>query len=314
MVFGEGSYRYQLEEDWGNFPSDWKISVVPGICIDNQDRLYVLSRGIPPIAVLDRSGNCLEHWGDGLFIRAHGVYLSNTGEVYCVDDGGHSAYKFNAKRELIFTLGNKGVPSDTGCIDKKWQTITHSAGPFNYPTNIALAKNGDIYVSDGYGNARVHVFSPEGKLKFSWGEPGTAPGQFNLPHSLRFDAQERLYVCDRANDRIQIFDKEGHFIDQWCDFERPADMFIDQDGIMYVAECKRCSAFDGTPSRVTILNLKGEILARVGGDKPYDPSVGHHTAHGIAVDSEGSLYVAEVGQRAPVGYIGLKKYRRINKN
>lgn len=311
MIFGEGDYRYQLEEGWGNFPADWNISVVPGICIDHQDRLYVLSRGIPPIAVLDREGNCLEHWGNGLFVRAHGVYLTKTDEVYCVDDGGHVAYKFNAKRELVFILGNKGVPSDTGCMDKKWQTIVRSAGPFNYPTNIALAKNGDIYVSDGYGNARIHVFSPEGELKFSWGEPGTAPGQFNLPHSLRFDDQERLYVCDRANNRIQIFDKEGRFIDQWCDFERPADMFISQDGIMYVAECKRCSAFDGTPSRVTILNLNGNILARIGGDKPYDPSLGHHTAHGIAVDSEGSLYVAEVGQRAPAGYAGLKKYRRI---
>lgn len=312
MIFGEGNFRYELVENWGNFPDTWKISVVPGISIDNKDRLYVLSRGVPPVAVLDKEGKCIEHWGDGIFVRAHGVYLTEDDEVYAVDDGGHAAYKFNKKRELIMTLGEKGVPSDTGCVDKKWQTIVRAAGPFNYPTNVALAKNGDIYISDGYGNARVHIFDPEGKLKRSWGEPGDKPGQFNLPHSLRFDADERLYVCDRANNRIQLFDKEGNFIEEWTDFERPADLFIDNEkGIIYVAECKRCSAFDGTPSRVTILNMKGEIQARVGGDKPYNPEIGHHTAHGIAVDSEGSLYVAEVGQKAPAGYVGLKKYRRI---
>lgn len=312
MVFGEGDYRYELVENWGNFPNTWKIAVVPGICIDNKDRLYVLSRGVPPIAVLDTEGKCLEHWGDGVFVRAHGVYLTEDDQVYCADDGAHAVYKFDQNRELIFTLGNKGVPSDTGCVDKKLETIVRSAGPFNFPTNVALAKNGDIYVSDGYGNARVHVFDPEGHLKFSWGEPGTKPGQFRLPHSLRFDKNETLYVCDRANNRIQLFDLEGNYKDEWGGFERPADMFIDNEqGIMYVAECKRCSVFDGTPSRVTIVDMKGEILARIGGDKPYDPAIGHHTAHGIAVDSEGNLYVAEVGQKAPEGYVGLKKYRRI---
>ena len=308
MIVGEGNFRYELVNGWGNIPKEWKMSVVPGICIDDQDHLYVLSRGIPPIVVMDKEGNCIDHWGDGVFTRAHGVYLTHDDEIYCVDDGGHAAYKFNKAHQLILTLGNKGVPSNTGCVDKKWQTIKQAAGPFNFPTNITSAKNGDLYVSDGYGNARIHVFSPDGHLKFSWGEPGTAPGHFNLPHSVRFGPDETLYVCDRANNRIQLFDKEGHFLDQWCKFERPADLFIDKNNIMYVAECKRGSAFDGTPSRVTILNLNGEILARLGGNIPYNSEIGHHTAHGICVDSEGSIYV---GKNAPSGYFGLKKYRRI---
>lgn len=311
MVFGEGNFHYELEENWGQWPKDWKISVVPGIAIDAKDNLYVLSRGIPPIAILNKDGVPLEHWGDDVFVRAHGVMPTSDGSVYCVDDGGHAAYKFNKEHELIFTLGEKGVPSDTGCVDKQWKTIVRAAGPFNYPTNIAVADNGDLYVSDGYGNARVHVFTSGGKLKFSWGEPGNGPGQFNLPHSLRFGPNGILYVCDRANDRIQLFDKNGKYLDQWCVFERPADLFIDKDGIIYVAECKRCSTFDGTPSRVTILNQEGKVLARVGGDKPYNPEIGHHTAHGVCVDSEGSLYVAEVGKKAPAGYVGLKKYRRV---
>lgn len=311
MIYGEGDYRYELVENWGDFPDTWKISVVPGICIDKHDKLYVLSRGIPPIAVLDKNGKCLEHWGDNVFVRAHGVYLTEDDQVYCADDGGHVAYKFDQNRDLIFTLGTKGVPSDTGCVNKDYKTIVKAAGPFNCPTNMALAKNGDIYVSDGYGNARIHVFTPDGELKFSWGEPGDKPGQFNLPHSLRFDKNEILYVCDRQNNRIQLFDKEGHYLDQWTDFERPADLFIDKDGMFFVAECKRCSVFDGRPSRVTVINSKGEIQARIGGDGGYNPEIGHHTAHGIAIDSEGSLYVAEVGQKSPAGYVGLKKYRRV---
>jgi sugar lactone lactonase YvrE len=172
-----------------------------------------------------------------------------------------------------------------------------------------VAPNGDLYVTDGYGNARVHCFSPEGKLKFSWGEPGREPGHFNLPHGLAIGPDETLYVCDRQNNRIQLFTLDGKFIDEWTDFERPADCFI-QNGVMYVAECKRSSAFDGSPSRVTILDLAGNILARLGGYQPYDPEIGHHTAHGICVDSEGSIYVSEVGKKSPEGYIGIKKYRR----
>ncbi len=313
MIFGEGSFQYELVEGWADALAARHVGAVPGICADRDDRLYLLSRGRPPILVVNTAGECLEHWGDDVFLRAHGVYLCGNGDVFCADDAGHAVYRFDRARALRLTLGTKGVPSDTGCVNKKWQTILRAAGPFNYPTNVALAKNGDIYVSDGYGNARVHVFSPDGEWRFSWGEPGDGPGQFNLPHSLRFGPDETLYVCDRANNRIQLFDRAGRFLDQWGGFERPADLCIDKSGMMYVAECKRCNAFDGTPSRVTILNLKGDILARVGGDKPYDPQKGHHTAHGIAVDSQGSLYVAEVGQKFPQGYVGLKKYRRVNR-
>lgn len=315
MIFGEGNFKYEWVESWEQELAQYQVSTVPGIWIDRNDRLYVLSRGLPPVIEMDSDGKCLDHWGDDVFVRAHGVFLTPEGQMFCADDGGHVVYRFDCRHTLSMTLGSKGVPSETGCIGKKWQTIQCSAGPFNYPTNVTQAKNGDLYVSDGYGNARVHVFDPKGRLKFSWGEPGSEPGHFNLPHSLRFDVDETLYVCDRQNNRVQLFDPQGHFLDQWACFERPADLFVDdKNGLIYVAECKRSSVFDGAPSRITILNKKGDVLARVGGTSPYDPAAGtHHTAHGIAVDSEGSLYVAEVGQKYPQGYIGLKKYRRIKK-
>lgn len=314
MILGEGDFQYELVPEWSRQLAQWNVGIVPGICIDDNERLYVLSRGVPPVFVMDTEGNCLSHWGDDDFVRAHGVFLNHDHTIYCADDNGHAVYKFDPNHNHVMTLGTKGVPSDTGCVDKKLDTIVRSAGPFHYPTNAAVAKNGDIYVSDGYGNARIHVFSPKGELKFGWGEPGVGPGQFRLPHSLRFGPDETLYVCDRANNRIQLFDKDGHYLDQWTDFLRPADLFIARDGIVYVSECKSCPVFNEAPSRVTILNLKGDILARIGGNEPFDhDAASRRSAHGIAVDSEQNLYVAEVGAGFPAGYIGLQKYRRLKK-
>jgi len=314
MIFGEGNFQYEWVENWEAELGRYQVGAVPGICVDRNDRLYILSRGTPPVIEMNTDGQCLDHWGDDIYVRAHGIFHTPSGRLLSADDDGHVVYCFDRNHSLTMTMGVKGHPSDTGVIGKKWNTIQRAGGPFNYPTNVTQAKNGDIYVSDGYGNCRVHVFDPEGRLKFSWGEPGNAPGCFCLPHSLRFDADETLYVCDRENNRVQLFDKDGHFLDQWNCFLRPADLFVDDDnGLIYVAECKRSNAFDGEPSRVTIVNKKGEILARIGGTHPYDEAPGsHHTAHGIAVDAEGSIYVAEVGKNFPAGYIGLKKYRRIH--
>lgn len=311
MKYGEGKYCYELVENWGNFDPNWDVSTVPGVSVDNEDRVYILSRGLPPIAVFTKNGEPIESWGEKIFIRAHGVHICANNDIYCVDDEGHCAYKFNKKRELIMQLGEKNHPSDTGCINRDWKTIQRGAGPFNRPTNIVVASNGDMYVTDGYGNARVHCFSPEGCLKFSWGQPGKEPGSFNLPHGLAIDSNKTLYVCDRQNNRIQLFTLEGKYIGEWTDLIRPADCFI-RDGIMYVAECKHSTLFDGSPSRVTILDLKGNIITRLNGNQDNNNNIGeigYHTAHGICVDSEGSIYVSEVGKKIPMGYIGIKKYR-----
>jgi DNA-binding beta-propeller fold protein YncE len=160
--------------------------------------------------------------------------------------------------------------------------------PFNLPTDVASDKDGDIYVSDGYGNNRVHRFSPEGTHLFSWGEPGDGPGQFNLPHGI-WVRDRKVYVADRQNHRIQIFTQDGEFIEEWGDFKQPCDLYIDDSGLVYVPELQ---------GRVSILNIEGEVLARIGGERSH--SIGKFYApHSTWIDSERSLYVGEVleGQR-----------------
>jgi sugar lactone lactonase YvrE len=310
MVFDSKNFNYELEESWGesDIEMEWGLNVVPGICVDKDDNVYILSRGNPPIIVFNKDGQCLSTFGSGVFERAHGVFRTTEGDIYGVDDAGHAVYMFNRKHELVMTLGNKGQPSDSGCVNKDYKTIKRGAPPFNFPTHIIVASNSDLYVTDGYGNARVHRFKPDGNLFQSWGEPGTEKNHFNLPHGIAEGPNKLLYVADRQNQRIQIFTLEGDFVDMWEGFERPADICI-RGEIIYVSECKRTSSYDGIPSRVSILDMDGKVLVRMESPGAYDPEKGHRTAHGIAVDSKGSIYIAEVGKNIPKNYFGVKKYR-----
>jgi DNA-binding beta-propeller fold protein YncE len=190
---------------------------------------------------------------------------------------------FTLKGELLSTLGSKGRPGEGGA-------------PFNRPTNVAIAPSGEMYVSDGYGNSRVHKFSRGGELLLSWGAPGNGPGQFSIPHGVWVDGDDRVLVTDRQNNRIQVFDSDGEFLTQWTGLRRPCTVFIDRDDNVYVAELE---------SRMSILNSDGELLARWGGTKSAAP--GQFVApHCAWVDSRGDLYVGEVleGQR-------IQKFERI---
>ena len=190
------------------------------------------------------------------------------------------------------TLGEKDQPSDTGYMedwaDFFWSltTITRSAPPFNRPTGVAITSSGEIYVSDGYGNARVHKFSADGKLLLSWGEPGYTPSQFRLPHSVRVDRQSHVWVSDRENSRIQIFNAQGKFLGQWEDIIRPTDVYFDAEGNVYVSElCQR----------VSIFNKDGEVLTRWSSNRGKERTTLLFIApHTIAVDSRGDVYVGDV--------------------
>jgi len=292
MLYGTGKYTYELVDGWARCPEGWSFIDVCGLSIDSQDRVYVLNRGTHPVMVFDREGSLLTTWGEGFFKRAHGSCIGPDGSIYCTDDKNHTVRKFTPEGKLLMTLGNEGQPSDTGYVqdwfDFFWSltTITKGGPPFNRPTGVALSSSGEIYVSDGYGNARVHKFTPDGTLLFSWGEPGHAPSQFRLPHSIWVDRQERVWVPDRENSRIQIFNAQGEFLSQWEDLFRPTDVFIDDEGIVYVAElCLRVSLF----------TLNGELLARWGTEAQQDAETALFVApHAIAVDSRGDIYVGEV--------------------
>lgn len=298
MAYGTGKYSYELVDGWAK-PKGWSFIDVGGVSTDSQDRVYILSRSAHPVAVFDREGNFLTSWGEGFFKRAHGSCVGPDGSVYCTDDGNHTVTKFTPDGKLLLTLGNKDQPSDTGYAPQSGglyaslETIKRGGPPFNRPTGVALSSSGDIFVSDGYGNARVHKFSPDGKLLLSWGEPGTGPGQFRLVHNVWVDKQDRVWVCDRENSRIQIFDAQGKFLNQWTDVIRPTDMFIDDEDTVYVSELVR---------RVSIFTIDGKLLARWGTGQVVQKSTDGQernptlfvAPHTIAVDSRGDLYVGGV--------------------
>src|SRR5437667_128560 len=247
-------------------------------------------------------GGFLRSWGEGLFsLRTHGITIGPDDSVYCVDDGGHSVRKFTPDGGLLLTIGPSGMPSDSGYDGKTLATIARGAPPFNRPTNLALTKNGDLYVSDGYGNSRVHRFTAAGDLVLSWGEPGSGPGEFRLPHGIGIHDDGRVFVCDRENDRIQIFDPDGVYLGEIVDVQRPTQLVF-RHGLMYVAElgwrAGQRSFRNGPiardlPSRSRLLDESGRVTARFGGADPCAPG-SFCAAHGIAVDEEGDLYVAEV--------------------
>jgi len=312
MPYGAGKYTYELVDGWTKLPEGWTFLDVVDIAINAQDNVYVLNRGAHPVIVFDRDGNFLTSWGEGLFQHAHGICISPDGSIYCTDDQLHVVYKFTPEGKLLMTLGNKGQPSDTGyvseCFDFFWSltTITRSGPPFNCPTGVFVSSSSEIYVSDGYGNARVHKFTPDGAHLFSWGEPGSAPGQFRLPHFVWVDKQDRVWVTDRENSRIQIFNTQGKFLDQWTDFIRPTDLVIDDEGTVYISElCQRVSIFSND----------GRLLARWSNERGADLNKALFVSlHTIAVDSRGDIYTGDVSwadYNIDRGPIAMRKFARI---
>ncbi len=253
--------------------------------------------------VFDRDGSPLGSWGEGLFARPHGIFIGPDDTVYCTDDFDHTVRAFTGDGKLRLTLGTSGKPSDTGVDGMDYRTIKRVAGPFSFPTNLAIGPSGDLYVTDGYGNARVHRFSPTGQLLHSWGEPGSGPGQFHVPHGIAIAADGTVYVADRENSRIQRFTPAGAFLDEWRDVARPCQMYIDRAGWIYVAELGFLAARwpgSGTPEpgasggRVSIFDRNGVLHARWGGGANPTAPGDFLAPHDIWVDSHGAIYVGEV--------------------
>jgi sugar lactone lactonase YvrE len=290
MLYGQGNYRYELVQGWAKLPADESFMDVGGVCTDPNGRVYVLSRTEYPITVFDRDGKMVSRWGKGVFARAHGSCIGPDGSIWCTDDRNHTVSKFTPDGKLLKTLGTKDQASDTGYHDaadlfERLASIAHGGPPFNRPTGVAFAPSGEIYITDGYGNARVHRFGADGQLISSWGEPGPGPSQFRLPHHLCVDRSSRVWVVDRENSRIQIFREDGMFLAQWTNLFRPTGVCIDKDDIVYVSElCMRVSVF----------NMNGELLARWGNDGNKGEDRLFVAPHVITVDDRGDLYVGEV--------------------
>jgi DNA-binding beta-propeller fold protein YncE len=319
--------RYQVKPGWGELPDSGRLVEVAGVAADSRDRLFVFCRGPIPVLIFDRDGRLASSWGEKLFVRPHGIAIGPDDAVYITDDLDHTIKKFTSDGMLIQTFGLSGDPSDTGATSQDFRTICRPGGPFHYPTNLALAADGSLYIADGYGNARIHKFSPDGRLLFSWGQPGTGPGQFRLPHGIALGPDGTVVVADRENSRLQFFTPEGDFLKEWTEIARPCQVVVDAYGLVYVAELGYKAGMwpgttapspDSTGGRVSIFDLRGEVLMRWGGGtNPCAPG-DFFAPHDLCLDSRGDLYVGEVVWSAggnqgavPPGCHALQKFIRI---
>jgi DNA-binding beta-propeller fold protein YncE len=284
--------------DWAKLPEGWSFLEVVDVAVDSKDQVYVFNRGKHPVIVFDREGRFLSSWGEGQFIRPHGITIGPDDMLYCTDDDAHAIYKFTIEGKLLMTIGTPGKAAPF-----------QSGKPFNRPTNVAVDwETADLYISDGYGNSRIHKYSPDGKHLFSWGQSGTDPGEFNLVHSVCTDKDGYVYVADRENHRVQIFDSNGKFVTQWHDMHRPCGLHINNSGkqLVYIGELGSQLAinekYPNLGLRISIYSLNGDRLSRFGdirwGEGPHQ----FIAPHGIASDSQGNLYVGE----ASYAFVGRK--------
>ena len=287
MAAETDTHRYRVIENWGRGPGGRAPGgIVPGVAVDSHGRVYTPIREPSVVLAYDREGSFLRSWGKDLFVNPHGIYVDVDDHIWVTDVGDHTVRKFDSKGELLLTLGTPGEPGE---LDS----------PFNMPTKAVTTVAGDILVSDGYGQCRIHRFSPDGQLLMSWGSKGTGPGQFGLPHGLWVDRQGRILVADREPvARIQVFDDDGTYITEWTDVWGPNDLCADQEDNIYVAEAAR---------RVSVFSPEGELLARWG-EHVSSPGQFPDYPHGIWVDDRNDLYVTEV----PFIDNRLQKFERVS--
>lgn len=294
VIQGEGAHRYEIVNDWAKVPPGMEWREVGSVAVDHQDRVYVFARGPHPMMVFDRDGSFLRSWGEGVFKNPHGAHVGPDETLYLTDDGDHTVRKCTLDGKVLATLGVPGRPSPY-----------MSQEPFHRCTHTALSPEGDLYVSDGYGNAAVHKFSPDGKLILSWGEPGTDPGQFNLPHNICCDADGWVYVADRESHRVQVFDGKGRYETQWNNLHRPSGLYMPPGkcSLCYIGECGPVMGVNrkapNLGPRITIVDNQGRRVARFGDIAGAGNAPGQFISpHGIAVDSRGDIYVGEVSATA----------------
>jgi hypothetical protein len=303
---------YTTIEHWAKLPEGRTMGSTSAVDVDSKGNIWVAERcganscagkDVDPILQFDQSGKLMKSFGGGMFVFPHGICIDKDDNIWITDGQGregkgHQAIKFSPEGKVLMTLGKAGVAGD---------------GPdtFNQPNDVAIAPNGDIFVSDGHSpgrdNARVVKFTKDGKFIKQWGGHGSDPGQFEVPHALAFDSKGRLVVGDRANNRIQIFDQDGKFIEEMKQFSRPSGVFIGKNDMLYVTDSESTDRDGyghnpGYKRGIRIGSLKdGKVIAFI-----PDPSPGSgatSAAEGVAADSTGAVYGAEVGPKDVKKYI-----------
>jgi DNA-binding beta-propeller fold protein YncE len=262
---------YRVIPDFFKLPEDWHPGEVSCVALNSKGNIFVFQRAKPMLAEFDPNGKFLREIGSGLFAHPHGLRIDGEDNIWTTDDGDHLVLKLTPEGRVLLVLGRRGTPAEADWL-------------FNQPTDVAFGLNGEIFVTDGYGNSRVMKFDRDGRFLKSWGSYGKGQGQFNLPHSIAIDRAGRVYVADRENQRIQIFDGEGQFLKQWTGIGYPYGLFITPDQHIWMA--------DGGYNRVIELDPDGKILGAIG--EPGHAQGQFAWAHFLAVGPDRKLYVAEI--------------------
>jgi len=269
---------YTADPNWPHLPKGYNFGPCSGVDVDRQGHVWVFNRGAWPVMEFDRGGKFLQAWSADTFhvMSAHGLRVGPDGNLWCVDVDGHMVFKLSREGRILMILGKRqGVPGNNEAVDG-----------FQRPTNVAFKRDGNVYISDGYINTRVVEVTADGDYVRHWGKPGRGDGEFNLVHDVAVDTAGKVYVADRANERIQVFDPDGKYLAQWTNIGAPW-------GLTYSARENAIYMCDGKYCRIVKFSLDGEVLGTLAA---YGKAPGKlDYAHSIAVDpSDGSIYTAEV--------------------
>lgn len=288
---------YVVEPGWPARPAGFYWGAVPGVAVDAKDNVYVFTRAEPPVQVYDAQGKFLRGWGQGSIKSAHHIKVDREGYIWISDIVNHVVEKYTPEGKLLLTLGTKG---------KAGRDKQH----LNKPTDMAVTASGDIYISDGYGNARVVQYDKNGKFIREWGELGSGPGQFSIPHAIAADSKGRIYVADRNNVRVQVFDSQGKFLEEWRNLIVPWGFCMTPKEELWVCgsspmQWRKEDGNLGVPPKDQIFmkfDTSGKLLQLFtlpkgmdGLERPGEVN----WVHAIAVDSRGNLYLGDItGKRA----------------
>ncbi|MFW6171065.1 MAG: peptidyl-alpha-hydroxyglycine alpha-amidating lyase family protein [Planctomycetota bacterium] len=293
---------YKVDPTWPRRPDHCQWDHIPGVAVDAKDQVWIFTRGTPPVQVYDSDGNFIRAWGTDLIgtkdgrKTSHQIKIDQEGMIWLADTGKHVVMRLTPEGKLLQTLGTPNRPGN-------------DASHFNMPTDMAIRPDGHVFVADGYVNSRVVHFDEKGNFVNAWGSRGTEAGQFSLVHAIALDSQGNVYVADRNNARVQVFNSKGKFLDQWQDIVIPWGFCMTEDDELWVCGCSPMPWEDpevplSCPPRDQVFmrfNPSGKLLqlwtipkAKDGQEQPGELN----WVHGIALDSEGNIYATDIiGQR-----------------